>query len=120
MVCDSDTHPFKSASEAWAWAAGIFSGEGCATHTFTRGKKYPRLAVCMTDRDEVEKFARVIGYGNVNYEYTPSQKSRGQAPTWRWSCAKRSEVERICNRLYPFLGERRQARMRELGVVDAT
>lgn len=48
-----------------AWAAGLFDGEGTAT--ICRGR--PRLAVQMSDRECVSRFAQAMGCGFVYGPY---------------------------------------------------
>ena len=49
-----------------AWAAGLFEGEGCITHNISHGRSYRKLTMNMTDKDVMQKFVDIIGYGNLN------------------------------------------------------
>lgn len=64
-----------SRSEQIAWAAGLFEGEGTwnAYQVKPRGKIQMQARVGMTDRDVVERFAEVIGFGKV---YVDSNRPR--------------------------------------------
>ena len=87
-----------------AWAAGLFEGEGCiATDRNSR-----RLIIEMTDKDVMEDFVRIVGYGNLCGPHN-TQKKDGikRKPTYRWSVCKRTEVSRILQLFLPFLGKRR-------------
>ncbi len=85
-----------------AWAAGLFEGEGCITGNI-RYPKQRHLAIAMTDRDVMENFVKIVGYGNLKGPYNrPLRK-----PYWNWFIAKRIEVVRIVNLFLPYLGERR-------------
>jgi hypothetical protein len=82
------------------WATGLFEGEGCIT-TQNSG---PVLQLRMADKDVVEQFVEVMGYGNIIPE-KPAQPHH--KPTWRWRVAKLSEVRRMLSMMLPLLGERR-------------
>ena len=98
-----------------AWAAGLFEGEGCISTTKHELKSgthlYIKMSLSMTDFDVVEKFARIVGAGNL----TP--KRRGQEH-WKdqlqWQCGSRTECTRILFMLAPHFGTRRRERMTEV------
>jgi hypothetical protein len=102
------------------WAIGIFEGEGCINirpPAPRRPNPTVRLAVSMTDRDVVERFARIVECGNVTKRDSPS--IRQWKPTWVWKTADRDEVHRLLEIWLPQLGERRAAKAREaLAVLD--
>ena len=88
------------------WATGLFEGEGCLykdkrSNTWT-------LQMRMTDLDVVEKFARIMGTGNVVHSESnqPSRLSRRQV-SFRWTCSRKAEVARIIKLMLPLLGDRR-------------
>ena len=62
----------------------------------------------MTDKDVMENFVRIIGYGNLRGPHN-TQKKDGikRKPTYRWAVKKRTEVIRILKLLIPFFGKRR-------------
>ena len=86
------------------WAAGLFEGEGSITHTTADGKRYPRLSLGMTDKDVVEEFARVVGYGKVS---DAKQQRENWKPRYDWQIVKSSEVTRILIAMLPYFGQRR-------------
>ena len=94
-----------------AWAAGLFEGEGSITNNRTRAK----LNLAMTDKDVVEKFASIIGYGNVNPKKNHKKPSHWK-DQWEWSVGKQSEVRRILSLLLPYLGNRRA--YKALNILD--
>ena len=95
------------------WAAGLFEGEGCFTFKRNKnGRTYPRLYLKMTDQDIVEKFAEVVGYGNVNY--VPTKKQWKDA--FAWEISKATEVRRITAAMLPYLGLRRA--YKALNILD--
>ena len=88
------------------WAAGLFEGEGCIhTLQMTKAKTtYRTLRQAMTDKDVMERFVNVVGYGNLNGPiwYTKSTK-----PVWDWNVTKKTEVLRILKMFLPHFGIRR-------------
>ena len=86
------------------WAAGLFEGEGCIS-TPSRNNCIKRvLYIGMTDKDVMERFVSVVGYGNLN---GPQWKQGGTKPVWQWSIERRPEVLRILKMFLPHLGKRR-------------
>lgn len=83
-----------------AWVAGLFEGEGCVFLQFGR---YPQLIVQMTDRDVIERLARIVGNGNIT---TPTPRP-GTKQLYRWTKQGREFVETFYNYVGPWLGERR-------------
>ena len=96
-----------------AWAAGLFEGEGCIT--VTDGRVTLRLA--STDYEVVERFLRVVEAGKLYGPYTRGYRDGfHRRPRWVWVGDRRGAVERILADFAPWLGTRRRARARELGV----
>tara|TARA_B100000902_G_scaffold334562_1_gene333782 strand:- start:687 stop:1043 length:357 start_codon:yes stop_codon:yes gene_type:complete len=84
------------------WAAGLFEGEGCINNK--KQDRQRNITVAMCDKDVMERFVDVIGYGNLNGPYLNKLSTK---PFWRWDCAKKSEVLRILKMFLPHLGKRR-------------
>lgn len=93
-----------------AWAAGLFEGEGC----ISLDKRFDQLvlSISMTDKDVVELFAEVIGYGKVRKLHTPSMQAKGRKPAWIWTVTG-SPAELCATKLLPYLCERRTERLAE-------
>ena len=92
----------------WAWAAGLFEGEGSIVHSKRETMTSRWLQVDMTDRDVLYRFWRIVGAGNEPYEVVrenPSHKN-----IWHWKCARWPDIERILNQMLPLLGERRHSK----------
>ena len=90
-------------SPNWAWAAGLFEGEG----SIVVRERQAHLYLAMTDADVVQRFAEIVGHGNVHpQKIRPGQTKR----QYRWHVAARGEVARILNTFMPYLGERRKAK----------
>ena len=56
----------------------------------------------MTDKDVMQRFVNVIGYGNLLGPYKGTNK-----PVWEWECGKKVEVVRILKMFLPHFGKRR-------------
>lgn len=106
----------------WAWAAGLFEGEG--SFLFVRQSKpnksgvrraYLGMKLTMTDEDVVRKFHSIVQIGRVNGPYkNPGAKDHWK-PHWRWDVNGRRALEIALNPLFTaHLGERRLARLNEI------
>jgi hypothetical protein len=98
-------------SEQWAWAAGLFDGEGSFyIQKQRRGEKtrcYPRIGMSNTDRSLLERFAAVVGAGRI-YSYKQAMKSADgykRKPLFILQINTRSDVERVVAGLKPWLSE---------------
>jgi hypothetical protein len=96
-----------------AWAAGLFEGEGSfSTHgSGDNDRRYLRVCLQMKDRDIVERFVEVVGFGTI-YEVRPDPRTGTVMHQWQ---ASTEESFRQLLRLFsPYLGPRRLARAAEL------
>ncbi|HVS85645.1 MAG TPA: LAGLIDADG family homing endonuclease [Gaiellaceae bacterium] len=101
-----------------AWAAGLFEGEG----HFTVRQRGPRwralleIGVTSTDRDVIERFAAIVGTGNVR------ERDRLARPHWKrqfyWTTSGHA-AHRVADMLLPMLSERRRARHAEIAAIVA-
>jgi hypothetical protein len=91
--------------EELAWAAGLFEGEGsCFVGS---GQRQPVVALVTTDRDVLERFASIIGFGSVHgYDRHPHKRY------WRWSVQSKADVLAVGALLEPWLGVRRREALR--------
>ena len=100
----------------WAWAAGLFEGEGSIGLTGRR-THHPTLCLqlSMVDGDIVRRFANVVG-GSVSgpYVHRPPPGANPRQPIWRWSISGQP-ARAVLQRLWPILGPRRQAKAVTLG-----
>lgn len=99
-----------------AWAAGLFEGEGCITisHNSKTAYDQPRLKLSMVDVDVVERFAAIVGVGNLCDQRFKNPKFQKQRC---WYAGARKDVTRVLNMLRPYFGDRRRARCDEVLVV---
>ena len=65
---------------------------------------YRTLRQSMTDKDVMERFVNVVGYGNL---VGPIWHAKSTKPMWDWSVTKKSEVLRILKMFLPHFGVRR-------------
>lgn len=107
------------------WAAGLFEGEGSIVWTSYpsrhRTKRYTRCQVSLhtTDKDVLERFVKAIGFGTINGPYTyVSRKIRKRKPSWYWAVAGHERVQTTIAMLWPWLGERRQKRAKEVLTLE--
>lgn len=110
-------------AEEVAWAAGLFEGEGWFTAGRSIGKAGVRrvtgqAGLASTDKDVLDRFARIVGVGRVNPKIPNGYGHKAQ---WVWMAQSIAEFAYVVNLLGPFLGERRTARMTELcAEIDAS
>ncbi len=100
------------------WVAGLLEGEGCFLiywKTSTTGETYPayRISCNMTDEDVLQRLSEWTGnVAKITGPYdlgNPKHK-----PFWRWHIHKRAYVQDLCEKILPYMGERRSAKIREL------
>lgn len=94
----------------WAWAAGLFEGEGCIS--LQRGRQSSvLLSLKMTDKDVVDRFARLMETTSRIYVYEGRKETH--KTLYCWATAEVGSVERILHGLLPHFGERRSGRALE-------
>jgi hypothetical protein len=91
-----------------AWVAGLLEGEGCFQPR--AGRQSPLIQLAMTDMDVVVKAAKILGTNRVVENAKPTKRGK---PIYRTVVFGRNAVS-WCMTLYPLMGERRQAKIREL------
>ena len=99
------------------WVAGILEGEGCFFVTTRKTAKYgpyvyARVMVCMTDRDIIERLQHVTGVGVL--ERVRQRKDPKHKPISQWIVCRNQEAIELMVAVYPHMGTRRQARIREV------
>ena len=85
------------------WAAGLFEGEGCI-HTPKTQPNQRQASIEMTDKDVMERFVDVVGYGKLNGPYWRKLSTK---PTWCWKLKKKVELLRVLKMFLPHFGKRR-------------
>ena len=105
----SYSRPRRDLSDTYiAWAAGLFEGEGCIS---LDGNNYPKLILAMTDGDVVERFAAVMGDGNIRVTIPKDPKHK---PQYRWTKGGKIFVLGVYELFGPYLGTRRAEKFREV------
>lgn len=100
-----------------AWAGGIFEGEG-----YIGQRPSPELQVKMCDEDTLRRFAAIMAVGKVYgpYQVKATALHRPKRP-WRpyfsWQVRGDGAIA-AAKSLYPYLGSRRRATMREKWGVE--
>jgi len=90
-----------------AWVAGYLEGEGCFS-VDKRLSRYVRVQVTSADLDVLERFMSIVKIGYIH------EKRTGGRRYWCWACTRRRDAVALMEAVYPFLGQRRQKRIREL------
>lgn len=95
-----------------AWAAGLFEGEGCM-FAYPRGKRGSGAVAIldMSDADVVERFAEIVGRGNLHKPRIPEGQSK---PMYRWAVYEAAHVCEVIEMLMPYFGKRRWAKAQEV------
>jgi hypothetical protein len=100
--------------ERIAWAAGLFEGEGYFAYQLTRGKHLVlRAGINMTDEDVITKFQSVIGGQGKVYPYISPHCSHHKKQ-YRLLLEGFERFQFVATLFWPWLGERRRARIKEL------
>ncbi|WDS52057.1 LAGLIDADG endonuclease [Microbacterium phage Caron] len=101
---------FSGSRDDLIWLAGLLEGEG--TFDAHRGR-YPRVRLCMTDRDVVERAADLMGTSvRLSLRQAPS------TPTWNAELSgDRAAV--IMEAVLPLMGARRSQRIAEVLAASA-
>lgn len=88
-----------------AWLSGLFEGEGClGIYHHRQGD----MNIEMTDFDTISRVVEVSGFGTVRH--IPPKQERWK-PTYKWRVSKSSDVDKLCRRMLPYMGERRRGKM---------
>ena len=99
-----------------SWAAGLFEGEGscCVCTDHNKGTKQARVKISMTDKDVIEHFHSVVGFGTV-VPNGPSSKVLASRPDfkpqWCWSTGNFERVQYFICMFYSLMGTRRKQQM---------
>lgn len=97
-----------------AWAAGLFEGEG--TWIIRKGR-YVQAGLQSTDKDVVDRFAEIVGFGSVGRVRRHPHLNRKDC--WMWQSASKPDVKGMAEAFLPYLGSRRAERAREIVRVVA-
>lgn len=109
-------------SESWsretlAWLAGLLEGEGSFVLTNNprcRDVGRPYVTVDMTDEDVIRKCCAIAGMGHV---YGPYRRQAPRKEIWSWKVTQQLHAYALMVAIYQWMGERRQASIREVLTV---
>lgn len=87
-----------------AWSAGLFEGEGSIV---VYRQQRVILKIDMTDRDVVERFYRVVGFGS----FAVLSRISNIKTQWRWAGSGARAIA-LLEAWIPLLGNRRRERAR--------
>ena len=112
--------------EDLAWAAGLFEGEGCFCWVKIPNRNnrptpysYCQASLHTTDKDVLEKFVSVIGFGKVNGPYIYTSKTIPmRKPSWYWAIRGYDRFQAVVDMLWPWLGKRRRAKAKEVLALE--
>lgn len=91
----------------WAWAAGLFEGEGWIR--FPEPGSSRGMALASTDQDVVYKFYSVVEKrGNVYERGAAKRRNPRHKLAWEWKTGRYEDIKYILERFVPYLGERRK------------
>ena len=90
-----------------AWIAGLIEGEGCFSQT--KGSITAQLS--MTDEDIVRRSGGLVKAPSIGVHN--SQVRNGRKVSYRWTLCGTPAASWMMT-IYPFMGERRRTRIREL------
>jgi hypothetical protein len=109
--------PDRMSSFEFGWVVGVLEGEGCFFVNTCGTPKYgpyayARVAVCMTDRDVLERLRDLTGIGRL--EKIRARKDPKHKPISQWVVCRNQEAIELMVAVYPHMGARRQAKIREV------
>lgn len=96
-----------------AWLSGLFEGEGCVSVRRQPGRNHRiSVSIAMTDEDVIRKAGEIAGVGDVSGPYGPYREN--EKALWRWQTTRYEPAQAILAAMYPFLGKRRCAKIKEV------
>lgn len=104
-----------SRSELVAWAAGLFEGEGTwNAYQQSKGNNtmQVQMRLAMSDRDVVERFAAILGFGQIRERKAPVEDH--WKPIFEWYAYRRGHIRSAIEMFWPYLGDRRRERASEI------
>jgi|SRR5271166_3728109 len=89
----------------FAWAIGLYEGEGCAT--VEKGTRPScRMTVTSTDHDVLERFRDAVQCGTIGFKGNTSRL--GKKPIWEWRLCRQAQIKSLLQCMMPHLSRRRQ------------
>jgi hypothetical protein len=100
----------KPTDAEYAWAAGLFEGEG--TFGFNKQRDYPNFRLITTDEDVIDKFYGIVQAGHVYRNRKTT--GFGKKQQYVWVAGSIADIRHVARILLPWLGKRRRARLLEV------
>ncbi len=95
------------------WIAGLLEGEGTFCYTTFQGKSNSiRIGLSMTDKDIILRIANLLGFGSI-HKIGQDSNHLSKQPQYRWETSG-IRAAGLMMTIYTLMGERRQAKIREL------
>ena len=100
---------FPSPDQEFAWAIGLFEGEGSAG-VYGNGKNKHVIAqvkMRLIDKDTVERFHIAVGVGRLQNENHAAKNTI----MYGWTLTRQADLLMLAQKMYPYLSKRRQAQL---------
>ena len=92
----------------------MFEGEGCLTYCNTAKREGWDLKIQMTDTDVMWDLYESLGCrGNLSALRKAPSRPDHCKPYMTWKTSKRDLIKEIVLEMYPYLGERRRAKIHD-------
>ena len=102
----------KTGLKSIEWVAGLFEGEGWLS--YDKCNDSYELGLLSTDLDVMWDLYEALGLrGNLNAVRKDHNQPDHYKPRQTWRTRKRDLVFELVQELYPYMGERRRAKMDE-------
>lgn len=85
-----------------AWAAGLFDGEGSVFIPRSKVSVNVHMAITMTHRSTLERFADAVGQGEVKLRNRPTSTG---TPVYYWRVSGPDAMIDVARKLYPYLSD---------------
>ena len=90
---------------SFAWAAGLYEGEGCLKRD-KRWKTTYELKIRMCDLDVLQTFQKFVECGNIS-PVKLAPKHKHWSPIWEFRVCNQAGIRKILTGMLPYLGLRR-------------
>lgn len=101
--------------ENLAWLAGFYEGEGCLYVGYRKtrdrlGEPLYHFDITNTDKDVLDKVLDIVGIGKIT---NVGRNEEHHKDRFRFRLFKAEDIYAICVAMYPWLGQRRKAKIEE-------
>jgi hypothetical protein len=92
------------------WLAGFYEGEGCLSIRYMETKTQAVAKIVSTDKDVLEKCIKIFPLFILKSQPRAQENYKDQ---WTITVRRGDHINTFCSMIYPFLGQRRQEKIRE-------